>query len=346
MASTRVERLSAILCFALLPALAVAHHSVTEFDQDKVVEIDGIVVGVFWRNPHVMIKVAANMDDPDDVWELEGSSVSGLKRRGLTRDVLAEGDFVRAAGYASTRKDNLLLLNNLLLPSGEELLVRGNSRPRFSDTARRRGVIAFDAERIAAAKAEADSIFRVWSWGRAEPGWWFFGGPERFPLTAKGLASLNGYDEYADNPVLKCIPPGMPATMGNPYPMTFVRVDENIEYRSEEFDIVRTIHMNPHNDTDTAPSPLGYSVGHWEDPNTLVVRTTSISAPYFNRVGVRQSQEVVVDERFQVSDEGARLDWEIKVTDPATLENPWEWGAHWVWAPGEEVGTYECTVAD
>lgn len=260
--------------------------------------------------------------------------------------MLAQGDFVRAAGYASTRKENMLLLHNLLLPSGEELLVRGNSRPRFSDTAQRRNLVAFDPEKIAAAKAEADGIFRVWSWGRAEPGWWFFGGPERFPLTATGLASLDGYDEYADNPVLKCIAPGMPATMGNPYPMAFVRVGDNIEYRAEEFDIVRTIHMNSRNDADAAPSPLGYSVGHWEDSDTLVVQTTRISAPYFNRVGVRQSPNVVIDERFSLGSDGARLDYEIKVTDAVTLETPWAWGAHWIWAPGEQVGTYECTVAE
>ena len=135
----------------------------------------------------------------------------------------------------------------------------------------------------------------------------------------------------------------MPATIGNPYPMTFVKVGDDIQYRSEEFDIVRTIYMNAGPDASIEPSPLGYSVGHWED-NTLVVRTTHINAPYFNRVGVRQSAEVAVDERFTVSDDGNRLDWTIKVTDPVTLNEPWAWGAHWNWSPGEEVGTYDCTV--
>jgi len=71
----------------VLPVVAAAHHSANEFDQSKVVEIDGLIVDVFWRNPYVIIKVAADMGDPDAVWELEGASVSSLSRRGLSRDL-------------------------------------------------------------------------------------------------------------------------------------------------------------------------------------------------------------------------------------------------------------------
>jgi hypothetical protein len=338
-------RLLTILSLIALPAISVAHHSTSQFDEEAFVEIDGIVVDVFWRNPHVVIKVAADMDNPDEIWELEGASVSQLSRRGFTRDTFKEGDFIRAAGHPSSRNDTLMLLTNVLLPSGSEVMVRGRGGPRWQPDTRRRQPSAFEPDLVAQAKADAEGIFRVWTWGRAEPGWWFFAGPERFPLTDAGLASLDGYDEYTDNPVTQCIAPGMPATMANPYPMTFGKVGDDIQYRSEEFDILRTIHMNADAGASVEPSPLGYSVGHWED-NTLVVRTTNINAPYFNRVGVRQSADVVVDERFTVSDDGSRLDWEIKVTDPETLQEPWAWGAHWNWSPGEEVGTYDCTVHD
>ena len=346
MAPSNTLKNVAVFLLAVLPVAATAHHSANEFDQSKVVEIDGLIVDVFWRNPHVVIKVAADMDDPDVVWELEGASVSSLSRRGLSRDMLSDGDFVRAAGYASTRKANHLLLTQVLLPGGEELLVRRNATPRWTTTASRGGESVLDPSKVSAAEADADSIFRVWTWGRAEPGWWFFQGPDYFPLTDAALASLQDYDEYTDNPVLKCIAPGMPATMGNPYPMTFTKAGDNIEYRSEEFDILRTIHMHADADADVEPSPLGYSVGHWESDNAFVIRTTKISAPYFNRVGVRQSQDVVVNERFTLNDDGRRLDYEIKVSDAATLAEPWEWGAHWNWTPGEEVGVYECAVAE
>lgn len=260
--------------------------------------------------------------------------------------MIQEGDFVRVAGFASTRDYRLLLLTNLLLPDGEELLVRGNSRPRWSTDAERRAASAFDPDKIAQAKASAEGIFRVWTWGRATPGWWFFGGPETFPLTEAGLATLEGYDEYEDNPVLKCIPPGMPATMGNPYPIIFEDKGDSIEYRSEEFDIVRTIYLDAESDADVAPSPLGYSVGRWDDENTLLVETTRINAPYFNRVGVRQTEDVVVNERFTLEEGGQKLSYEISVTDANILTQTYQYTGHWVWAPGEEVGKYECAVVE
>ena len=66
-------RILTLLFFIAVPAISGAHHSATQFDDTTFVEIDGIVVDVFWRNPHVVIKVAADEDNPDEVWELEGS---------------------------------------------------------------------------------------------------------------------------------------------------------------------------------------------------------------------------------------------------------------------------------
>jgi hypothetical protein len=329
-----------------LPVVASAHHSANEFDQTTVVEVEGKIVDVFWRNPHVIIKVATVEDGEEVVWALEGASVSNQRRRGMNKDMLTSGASVRAAGYASTRQLNHMLLSNLLLPDGAELLLRRASAPRWANSSFGRTELAMDAAKVSAAEATAEGIFRVWTWGRATRGWWFFGGPENFPLTEKGLATLDGYNEYEDNPVLKCIPPGMAATMGNPYPIEFVQVGDNIEYHSEEFDRVRTIHLNADPDADVDPSPLGYSVGHWEDENTLVIKTTKINAPYFNRVGVRQSEDVEVDERFSFDGAANRLHYELSIVDPQTLTEPYEFGGHWNWAPGEEVGRYECAVAE
>lgn len=333
---------------AVLSFTAAAHHSSSEYDENQVVEVQGEVVDVFWRNPHVMIKVATEENGQEAVWELEGSSVSSLRRRGLSSDVLSVGDHVRVAGFPSTRQPGHMSLNHLLLPTGEEVVIRYASGPRWTDRAAfASGERVFDPAKVAAARKEAHGFFRVWTWGREEPGWWFFSDAQRFPLTETALAGLQSYNEVEDNPVRKCIAPGMPATMGNPYPLTFVQVDQNtIQIREEEFDRVRTIHLNADRAADVEPSPLGYSVGRWENENTLVIKTNKINAPYFNRVGVRQSEAVEVDERFVLSEDGSRLDYDLMITDPATLTEPWAWHAHWNWVPGEEVGTYQCTVPD
>ncbi|MFP6829783.1 MAG: hypothetical protein VCC36_12230 [Gammaproteobacteria bacterium] len=158
------------------------------------------------------------------------------------------------------------------------------------------------------------------------------------------MAAVAAWDEFEDNPLLDCTAPGMPSLMSNPYPMEFIQRDASIELRFEEFDAVRTIHMKDASDPSDIPaSNLGYSVGHWEG-ETLVVSTTRIDWPYFNRVGVPQSEAVEVIERFTPVEDEARMDYHLTVTDPATLVEPFDWDGYWDWRPGEEVHPYECTL--
>lgn len=335
---------TAVVGLLLLPFTVFGHHSTTEYDQTTVVELEGEVVSVFWRNPHVVINVATMQEGEEVIWKLEGSSVSSQSRRGITGDLIKVGDKVRAAGAASTRRANNMIVQHLLLPSGYELLLRGNEPQHWPDATLFAMSEGIDPAKAAA--AEATGIFRVWTWGRLEPGWWFFGPTENFPLTEAALAKEATWDEFVDNPQLDCVAPGMPATIGNPYPLQFVQVGENIELRQEEFDVVRTIHMNGSPDANTPASPLGYSVGQWEDDNTLVISTTHINWPYFNRVGVSQSEDVSVQERFVIDEEAGKLHYELTVTDPATLTEPYKWKALWVWVPGEVVAKYACTVED
>ena len=165
-----------------------------------------------------------------------------------------------------------------------------------------------------------------------------------FPLTESAKAVVAEWNEFTDNSQLDCIAPGMPATMGNPYPIEFRRAGNNIELRQEEFDVVRTIHIGEQGNTALPPSPLGYSVGRWKDDSTLLIETTCVDWPCFNRVGVPQSDAVEVRERFVLNDEAGCLRYRIRVTDPPTLTAPYEYDALWVWEPNKVLGRYDCSV--
>ena len=52
-----------------------------------------------------------------------------------------------------------------------------------------------------------------------------------------------------------------------------------------------------------AGSPLGYSVGHWQDSNTLVVNTTGINWGLYSTNGEPLSEDAVVIERFTLSED-------------------------------------------
>jgi hypothetical protein len=326
--------------FAVVTVPASAHHSMAEYDRSTVTEVEGEVVTVEWRNPHILIELAPTGGSGEqDVWYLEGAAVSAQRRHGVEGGQIHVGDHVRVAGSPSIRRPRHMMVNHVLLPSGVELLVGSVRAPRWSSTSIGSETDVVDADE--SATPDVHGLFRVWSQGTAA---WFFPGRVSYPLTESAARAQAAWDDIADNPLLKCTPPGMPSIMGNPYPMEFVEQDGNVELRLEEFDTVRTIHLRDAEAAASMPSaPLGYSVGHWEG-DTLIVRTTKIDWPYFNRVGAPQSPGVVVDERFTPSADGARLDYEMTVTDPPTLTQPFVWKAYWTWRPGEVVGRYDCTV--
>ena len=71
-----------------------------------------------------------------------------------------------------------------------------------------------------------------------------------------------------------------------------------------------------------------------------------ITSPYFDRAGAPQTQNVRVNERLTVVQNGNRLEYVMTVTEPATLVKPFVWNAFFTWKPDEVVNRYECTLEE
>ena len=331
----------------VLPA-AYAHHSfAAAFDANGDVEIEGEVVAVRWRNPHVEFDVRT-VDEVgnEEIWTAESLAPSGLRRRDIVEPFVTVGDHVRVAGNPGRRAAHNLYVSNLLTAGGKELILRGGSDigPRFTDQ-----VAEVTGAQVA---TEGDGshpelgLFRVWSTPSVSP----FPFPEDvnpdlahtdFPLTDAARAALNAFDPISDNPLNDCALKGMPTIMEQPYPMQFVERDGDIVMHTEEYDTMRLIHMNGAGDA--APGILGISVGHWEG-NTLVVETTDVTWGWYDTVGIPLSQDARMVERFTLAEDGSRLDWTMHLTDPATFTAPIDLEKFWFYVPGVEVQPYECTV--
>lgn len=329
-----------LLCAALLAAgSAGAHHSVNAFfNQSTITELEGTITGVQWRNPHVGFLLQVSADGNDEEWQLISSSINSLERSGLTPDMFRIGDEVRVAGWPDRRGRNGLFITNFLMANGVEArMTATNPQPlRWTEPREtpRPGAVADDN-----APAGDASIFRVWV--RAEA--YRARRPLRF--TPAALAARAQWDPLADDPSLDCVPPGMSNAILNPYPIEFIDEGDTIRLRLEEWQSTRIIHMNTGADPrDVPPSPLGYSTGRWEG-DSLVITTTRVNWPYLDGDGTPQSENVVMVERFTVSDDGARLDFELTVTDSANLIEPAIWDAVWVWDPRIEIKPYECIDA-
>jgi hypothetical protein len=250
------------------------------------------------------------------------------------------GDQVTIAGIKSSRGDRSLLLTNVLLPDGRELLLTRDAKTRWSTkVVGGRDVLgdSVSSEQIAKIRAENKGIFRVWTVPRAGSA---LGQLAAQPFTAAAIAGRKSWDPL-NNFTTRCEPEGMPRITMNPHPFEFINRGNQIILRTELYDIERTIHMDrsapPPNER---PSRLGYSVGAWEN-GALVVKTTRINWPYFDTIGTRQGPAVEVTERFTLSQDQSRIDFTVTVTDPQTFTRPAVLKGYWL-ALGDKLLRYDC----
>ena len=303
----------ALLKLALLLSVspALAHHSVAAFDRSVLHEIEGTLVDVRWRNPHVTFIV--RVSDPGGAvqdWELQAGAVYPHQRAGLSGDMFSVGDSVRVAGWRSTQRPDLMIVSNMLVPSGEEALFYEVSRPKWSDRA------VGGSWLTETVVGTSRGLFRIWSVAD-------FGD---YQDVARGLVIRQTAAAEANtpdtSPLDPCVAQGMPSTMMNPLPIEFIDRGDQIELQLATFGVRRTIHLTPPENLEAIPlSDLGYSVGRWAG-DTLEVRTTRVSWPYIDDEGKPQSENVEIFEQFSLIDDGNRLGYRQTVTDPEMLLEP------------------------
>jgi hypothetical protein len=337
-------------CAALsLAALSSrAHHSSTgRYDSSSILEIEGEIRSVRWSSPHVIVTLETVNDAGDnEQWKLEGAAPLNLVRTGITADLFRPGDHVRVAGWPPVGAKREMFMQNVLLPSGEELVTWVTAKLRWSDE--QRG----DFEHWRRTEGDRSrpelGLFRVWSSSLALPMLFRLGRDiDGVPLTESAREAVRAYQSAGINLTTQgCAPKGMPLAMEQPYPMEFVRNGGDVVLRMEEYDAVRTIHIGEEvAPPDTPRTPLGYSVGRW-DGETLVVTTTHIDWPWFNQQGIPQSPNAVLVERFSPSADGSRLDYALTATDPATFTEPVTRRKQWLYFPDQHVQPYECEADD
>ena len=315
---------------------ASAHHAATgRYDPNLNGTIEGEITDVFWRNPHVRLLLSRTGEDgQEEEWEIEFGSVNTVERLGISRDLVAVGDSVGVVGRMGRNGLTAMFATTLILPGGREVLLQVPPRSRYGITE--------------SAQQEADStdpslredIFRVWlPLTYANPLAHDLGSGG-YPLTQAGRATQALWDPEQD-PALDCIPPGMPTVMANPYPVAFEDRGDAIVMRLEEWDGERIFYLN--GEGEPSQPRMGRSTGRWEG-NTLVVDTRDIEWGYVDDVGTPQSEDVVINERFILSEDGTDLNWAAELIDPVNYTEPVPLEVHWTWIPGREVKPFNCEL--
>ena len=343
---TGAAKLALGLTAAMCSTGAFAHHSARiTYDMDQVIEVEGEITRVMWRNPHLRFSLNAMGENGESVaWEVESIPATRLARVGIMPDHLAVGDTVTIAGYPARRPVQDVYAINVLLADGREALL-DTPVARWTDNTIGTGM---DETPGTPGADTSLGIFRVWSTDgsflRTETRFLTEGGTLDYPLMDAARAAQATWDPLdPGNPFLTCLPKGMPTIMQQPNPIEFIDNGDEIVLRMEEFDTVRVIRMgNEAQDQSLPPTPLGHSRGHWEG-DTLVVRTHAISWPFFDQNGLRQSEAMETLERFTVNADGSRLDYEVVVTDPWLFTEPVTLSKSWRWIPGDAVLPFHCT---
>lgn len=339
---------NALRVVALMSAFAMtasAHHSFAgQFDPNSSMEIEGELIEVRWANPHAHLKVRTVDQGKVVVWTLETAGASQMARSGVMKEYLVVGQKVRAAGWPPVTAAREMHATNLLTADGRELILFRGATSKFAKSPT--GSYDYARKREGDKSRPQLGLFRIWSFTALGP----FLLPEdinaqfdlnTYPLTDAARRSVARFDRVKDNPTLRCKPKGMPMIMENPYPFSITRKGSDIQIQIEEYDLLRTIHMNqtaaPRG---TRPSLLGYSTGKMEG-TTLVVTTTHVSYPWFDQAGIPQSDQSVLLERFTPTADGSRLDYTVTVTDPVNFTKPVTLNRYWL-DLGETLVPYKC----
>jgi len=328
-------RINLLVAALTVTVPATAHHAATgRYGRDSFGEISGQITDIFWRNPHVRFLITVDGDDGrDEEWEVEFGSVNTLDRVGISGDMFSVGDRVRVYGRLGRNGLTAMFGSEITMPNGEQVQLQAGNERRYGLSEE-----VLREARSADAELRAD-IFRVWlPYERPDTG----AGATEHPLTDAGRSAHAAWDPEND-PALRCIPPGLPTVMDNPYPIEFQDQGDTIVMLLEEWDGVRTIFVNGVGDP--AQPRMGRSVGNW-DGTTLVVETTDIDWRYIDDLGTPQSEGVVINERFTLSTDGTSLAWVARIADPVNFTEPVFLEGSWTWVPGHDIKPYNCALPD
>lgn len=337
-----IRPLSLLIFGALFPMVASSHHAVGAFfDLSRPMVVEGTVASMRWQNPHVLITIESGAGNSGfEAWQVTSGGPTLLRRYGVTADIVAVGERVAISGFPSRVHERTMIGVSIDLADGRSMpMFPSPLATRFGH--RLNSGVHISEHEAEQGKSAAKGIFRVWSYGRT------LDRPVANPsFTPQALAGQAEYNPLVDDPALRCEAQGMPILMDNPFPIEFTDRGKEIILNLEVWDIERTIHMAGDQDAESnRGTPLGYSAGYWED-NTLVVTTTDIDWRYFDDAGTPQGGLMKSVERFTVSVDESRLDYEVIITDPETLLEPMTISWHWDWVPGEAIQPYNCTLVE
>ncbi len=120
---SKLVKLAAVAAAMIYTVPVVAHHSFAAFfDQESPIALTGTVTEVEWRNPHVWIYIDVERGTREiENWGFEMGAMSGLIRRGWSRDSLQVGQVITVMGVRARDGSQRGAVRTVTLSTGESL---------------------------------------------------------------------------------------------------------------------------------------------------------------------------------------------------------------------------------
>jgi hypothetical protein len=304
---------------------ALAHHSFApHFDSTRPVNISGVVTEFEARNPHAYVHIEA-VDESGRAREYvcESHGVTQLTRNGISAAMLAPGTAITVTGSQARRDPYQCFFDTVEFADGRKLSVNGPAGRVPADSARA-------AVQPAAVRTDIYGTWLLVPANRATSG----PQPMMANLTPAGIAAVEAYDPFVDDPTFRCDPVAIRRVWFAPgTPLEIRRDGSRVVLRHEWMDVERIVHL------DTAAHPpdgprtsLGHSIGRFEG-ETLVIETANYSAgvlsqyveqPGKRTMGLLHSEALTSVERVSFDRDSQRLSVTIELSDPVFFTRPFD----------------------
>ncbi len=341
-----------------------AHHSyVAYFDADTTIQKEGVIKSLKWSNPHISFIIEVENNGKTEDWKVESQSIGMVRRTGgMEKDMFEIGKKIKVSGNPSKKQPRLMHVFNILLEDGREILTEPYGEPVFTKKATSNYDIWYKT--LEDTEENKNGLYRIWSTvlekgkegetvsAPTEPPLpesaveydqeaFTLTSHKKLPLTKAAIEYKASYDPHAQDLNVGCIPKGMPTIMEAPTPMSMEKVGNTIVMRMEEYDTKRVFHMGESRPSTIEKSIYGFSVAHWEG-GALVVNTDQIDWSFHNELGIPQSEDAKIVERFSLSDNDRKLNYSITIIDPEYFSSPVTYEKYFLALPGQKVLPFDC----
>ena len=316
------------IALALYGVNISAHHGNSEYDQSRVIDVQGVITKFEWRNPHAYLYLrTTDQEGREGQLRIESASPSALFAYGVSRDSFSEGEMVTATISPSRSRPMVTAFGYRITKSN------GNIIP----------LTVRDAAEIKRDKPVANSIAGIWV-PRQEYFYQMIQSRPTWPMTPKARAAWQSYN-IKQSSMAKCVPPPPPMLMTYP---NITRIDVHDGYVSILMDgqgdlAERIIYTDGRGHPDAGQQLLhGHSVGRWQG-TTLIVETTNFTPNDSGSIaGIPGGTQKKLTERFELTDDGNGLTYYYKVEDPEFLSSPYSAQYVWDFRPDVSLTGVDC----